>query len=228
MTEKYVTQVIVELDNVRKAYGPLNVLKGVSLSVERGTFTTVVGKSGSGKSTLLALISGLERPSSGRMVVNGEDLSSANDDRLAQLRQQTIGIVFQGFHLIPSLTALENVLLPLAANGKPLTAQTRQKARDLLGRVGMAERTGHRPKALSGGEQQRVAIARALITDPALLLADEPTGNLDETTGQDVLNLLLGTCRDHGTTLLMVTHDSDISARADATIAIKDGRVDNA
>ncbi len=217
-------QTIIRLEDVRKSYGTVEVLKGVSLSVEAGSFVAVTGKSGSGKSTLLALISGLEPPSEGRLFVDGREISEMDDESLSRLRRETVGIVFQGFHLIPSLTALENVVLPMAARRKRPSRAAWEEAHSLLAQVGMDRRAGHKPGALSGGEKQRVAIARALISRPKILLADEPTGNLDEATGEAVLDLLGTTCREQGTALLMVTHDTDISARADAVITIRDGR----
>jgi len=218
--------IAVRIENVKKRYGAVEVLRGVSLEVPAGGFTAITGKSGSGKSTLLGLISGLELPDDGRVQVLGSDISALRDEGLAELRRRAIGIVFQGFNLIPSLSALENVLLPTAFVGKAAGASCRRRGIELLAQVGLGERMQHRPAALSGGEQQRVAIARALINEPAMLLADEPTGNLDEATGAAVLDLLLGLGKDVGTTLLMVTHDRDIAARADVIIELKDGRIE--
>lgn len=215
----------IHVEDVKKRYGTVEVLRGVSLQVGAGSFTAVIGKSGSGKSTLLGMVSGLEHPDEGRILVQGTDISALADTAAADMRRRAIGIVFQGFNLIPSLTALDNVLLPTAFDAKATAA--RRRGEDLLARVGLADRMHHRPAALSGGEQQRVAIARALINEPAILLCDEPTGNLDETTGASVLDLLLGLGRDAGTTLLMVTHDLDIAGKADAVIEIKDGRIDD-
>jgi len=216
----------VRIENVKKRYGAVEILRGVSLDVSAAGFTAVTGKSGSGKSTLLGLISGLEQPDDGRVLVLGIDISGLPDEGLAELRRRAIGIVFQGFNLIPSLSALENVLLPTDFVDKAVAASCRRRGMELLDQVGLSDRMHHRPAALSGGEQQRVAIARALINEPAMLLADEPTGNLDEATGAAVLDLLLGLGRDVGTTLLMVTHDRDIAARADVIIEIKDGRIE--
>ncbi len=217
----------IRVDNLTKRYGTLEVLRGVSLSILPGTFNAVIGKSGSGKSTLLGMVAGLEQPDSGKVLINGADVYGMADAEAAELRRKSIGIVFQGFNLVPSLTALANVLLPAAFDDKSVAARRRQRAEHLLDTVGLADRMHHRPAALSGGEQQRVAIARALINEPPILLADEPTGNLDETTGAAVLDLLLGLGRSAGTTLLMVTHDLDTAAKADRIIEIKDGRIDN-
>ena len=218
------TEPAIHIDNVKKRYGAVEVLRGITLEVKGSSFTSVIGKSGSGKSTLLAVMAGLEQPDEGSISVLGKDISALSSDELAHLRRRLIGIVFQGFNLIPSLTAIENVLLPAAFEDKATAARRRRRAEGLLGKVGLAERFHHRPAALSGGEQQRVAIARALINEPAILLADEPTGNLDEATGASVLELLRGLCCDSGVTLLAVTHDPDIAASADRVIEIKDGR----
>jgi putative ABC transport system ATP-binding protein len=200
-------------------------LRGVDFSVPAGSFTAIIGKSGSGKSTLLGVISGLEKAESGRVIVQGQDLSSLDEARMANLRRRAIGIVFQSFNLIPSLSALENTLLPTFFDTDTPAAARRQRAVDLLGQVGLGERMHHRPSELSGGEQQRVAMARALVNEPAILLADEPTGNLDLETGAAVLELLLAMSRAHATTLVIVTHDRDIAAKADTIIEMKDGRI---
>jgi len=197
----------------------------VSIEVPKGQFSAIVGKSGSGKSTLLGIISGLEAPDKGRVLLNGVDIFALDDKGMAEARRRQLGIVFQSFNLVPSLSALENVLLPVVFDDKMGKADYEARAHDLLAQVGMKDRASHRPGALSGGEQQRVAIARALINQPAILLADEPTGNLDETTAAGVFDLLTGLCRDIGTTLLMVTHDMDIAAKADRIIEIKNGKV---
>lgn len=219
------SDIAIRIENVKKRYGALEVLRGVTLTVFSASFTAVMGKSGSGKSTLLGLVSGLERPDEGRILVLGKDLSELSDEGEAELRRRSIGFVFQGFNLIPSLSAIENVLLPTVFDNAKSAIHHREHGEALLARVGLGDRMHHRPAALSGGEQQRVAIARALVNEPAILLADEPTGNLDEATGTAVLDLLFGLGRDTGTTLLMVTHDRDIAARADVIIEIKDGRI---
>jgi len=219
------TDFAIKTEDLTKTYGAVEVIKGVSLAVPKGQFAAIVGKSGSGKSTLLGLISGLETPDSGRVLVNGVDIFALDDSGMAETRRRQFGIVFQSFNLVPALTALENVLLPVVFDDKLSAADYEARARELLAQVGMSERASHRPSALSGGEQQRVAIARALINQPAILLADEPTGNLDETTAAGVFDLLTGLCRDIGTTLIMVTHDMDIAAKADRIIEIKNGKV---
>lgn len=218
----------IRVDGVRKRYGEVEVLKGVDLTLPAGKFTAIMGKSGSGKSTLLGIIAGLEEPDAGQVTVMGQKLAGMSDHDMAHLRRRSIGIVFQGFSLIPSLTALDNVLLPTFFATTPTAAERRQHAVDLLNQVGLGARMDYRPSALSGGEQQRVAIARALMNGPAVLLADEPTGNLDQETGAAVLDLLIGLGRTHGTALLMVTHDPDVAARADNVVEMKDGRVSNA
>jgi putative ABC transport system ATP-binding protein len=215
----------IQVENVRKRYGALEVLKGVDLIVAVGQFTAIMGKSGSGKSTLLGVIAGLERPDEGRVLIMGQKLAGMSDHEMAELRRRSIGIVFQGFSLIPSLTALDNVLLPTFFAAQTPAAERRQRAIDLLKQVGLGERLNYRPSALSGGEQQRVAIARALINSPSVLLADEPTGNLDQETGAAILDLLLGLGRTHGTTLVIVTHDPDVAAKAGRVVEMKDGRI---
>jgi len=217
----------VQVEAVKKRYGALEVLKGVSLTIPAGQFSAIIGKSGSGKSTLLGVIAGLEQPDEGQVRVMGRNLAGMADDDTAQLRRGSIGIVFQGFNLIPSLSALDNVLLPTFFERSP-AKERRKRALDLLEQVGLGDRTDHRPATLSGGEQQRVAIARALVNSPAILLADEPTGNLDQETGAAVLKLIMTLARAHGTTLLMVTHDRDIAAKAGRIIEMKDGRIADA
>jgi putative ABC transport system ATP-binding protein len=219
------TETAIQVEGVTKRYGALEVLKGVDMVVPAGGFAAVIGKSGSGKSTLLGVVSGLEKADAGRVLVQGQDLSDMDEARMADLRRRTIGIVFQSFNLIPSLSALENVLLPTFFDERTSVADRRRRAVELLEQVGLADRSHHRPSQLSGGEQQRVAIARALVNHPAILLADEPTGNLDAETGADVLALLLDMSRIWATTLLIVTHDLDVAAKADITIEMKDGRI---
>ena len=226
MKVKNMTEYAIQTENITKSYGSVEVIRGVSLEVPKAQLSTIVGKSGSGKSTLLGIVSGLEAPDAGRVLVNGVDIFALDDKGMAQTRRRQIGIVFQSFNLVPSLSALENVLLPVVFDDKMGMSEYEARARDLLNQVGMNDRASHRPGALSGGEQQRVAIARALINQPAILLADEPTGNLDETTAAGVFDLLTGLSRDIGTTLLMVTHDMDIAAKADRIIEIKNGKVE--
>ena len=220
-------QTIIRVERVKKRYGAVEILKGVDLTVDAGQFTAIMGKSGSGKSTLLGIVAGLEKPDEGDVSILGHSLAGISDRDLATLRRRSIGIVFQGFSLIPSLTALDNVLLPTFFATETSVAERRQRGVDLLNQVGLGERLNYRPATLSGGEQQRVAIARALMNRPAILLADEPTGNLDQETGASVLELLLDLGRTHGTGLLMVTHDPDVAAKAGHVVEMKDGRVNN-
>ena len=216
---------VINVKGVKKRYGDVEVLKGVDLSVGAGQFTAIMGKSGSGKSTLLGIIAGLEKPDEGSVSIMGQKLDGMSDHDLASLRRRAIGIVFQGFSLIPSLSALDNVMLPTFFITDLGAEQRRQRASDLLKQVGLDERMKYHPGTLSGGEQQRVAIARALMNNPAILLADEPTGNLDQETGASVLELLLNLGRTHGTALLMVTHDPDVAAKAGNIVQMKDGRI---
>ena len=202
--------------------GALTILDDVSLAVRAGESVAVVGASGAGKSTLLALLAGLDEPSSGEVWLDGTELSALDEDGRAAERARHVGFVFQSFHLVPSLTALENVMLPLELAGR---ADARATAREVLGKVGLAGRTGHYPRQLSGGEQQRVAIARAFVTSPTVLFADEPTGNLDTTTGARVVQLLFDLNRASGTTLVLVTHDRELAARCDRMIEIDAGRL---
>jgi putative ABC transport system ATP-binding protein len=200
----------------------LTILHPLDLRIGAGEFVAITGPSGSGKSTLLGLIAGLDAPSTGRIVIDGVDITALDEDALARLRGSRIGFVFQFFHLIPSLTARENVLVPLELAGAPNAGE---RARLLLDEVGLTARAHHYPSQLSGGEQQRVAIARALANDPPVLLADEPTGNLDSATGRQIVDLLEGVNRTRRTTLVLVTHDPEIAGRARSTVALRDGRV---
>jgi len=201
----------------------VNILKGIDLKIPRGQFAAVMGPSGSGKSTLLGLLAGLDTPTSGRILLDGEDITFLNEDQMALLRGRKIGFVFQSYHLVPSLTAEENVLLPLelAGNGHG----GRARARQLLERVGLGARRDHYPVQLSGGEQQRVALARAFALQPPILLADEPTGNLDSATGELVLELLLALNREQGATMVLVTHEQSIARCADRSIVLRDGLI---
>ena len=202
----------------------VHVLQGVSLAVEPGEMVAIVGPSGSGKSTLLGLIGGLDTPTSGRVEIDGLDISAMGENQLAGIRNEKIGFVFQAYNLIPTLTALENVALPAQfarrRRGKPLG-----RATELLDLLGLGDRLGHRPAELSGGQQQRVAIARALVNRPALLLADEPTGNLDSAAGEQVLTALQRARRETGTTLVLVTHDPAVAELAERTVRLEDGRI---
>jgi len=219
------TQEIIRVERVKKHYGDVEILKGVDLTVSAGKFTAIMGKSGSGKSTLLGIIAGLEKPDEGNVFIMGQKLDGMSDRDMATLRRRSIGIVFQGFSLIPSLTALDNVLLPTFFATETSAERRHQRGIDLLKQVGLGERLNYHPATLSGGEQQRVAIARALMNSPSILLADEPTGNLDQETGASVLELLLDLGRTHGTGLLMVTHDPDVAAKAGNVVEMKDGRI---
>jgi putative ABC transport system ATP-binding protein len=203
--------------------GTIHILRGLSFRIERGEWVAVTGPSGSGKSTLLGILSGIDTPSSGRVVIDGTDITSMGERRLARLRNERIGIVFQSFHLISTLTAQENVEAPLYVG--PHRHDARGRARAMLERVGLSARRTHRPHQLSGGEQQRVAIARALVTEPAIVVADEPTGNLDSKTSTQILDLFAGLHRDLGITLVVVTHDPMVAARAARVIRLVDGRV---
>lgn len=202
--------------------GPVNILRGVDLSVKSGETVSIVGPSGAGKTTLLMALAGLERPSSGQVRVAGTDLTAISEDDLARFRRKHVGIVFQSFHLVPTMTALENVSLPLefAAAANPA-----DQARTALEKTGLGDRLHHFPGELSGGEQQRVALARAFVANPSLLLADEPTGNLDRETGAMVMDLLFNLQQEHGTTLVLVTHDESLASRCHRSIQMIDGRV---
>ncbi len=201
----------------------VEVLKGVTLGLPRGRATAIVGPSGCGKSTLLMTIAGLERVDSGSVAVDGARLDTMGEDELATFRGRNIGIVFQSFHLMPAMTALENVAIPLELAGAP---DAFDRAAAELAAMGLAERRNHYPSQLSGGEQQRVALARALVGDPAILLADEPTGNLDERTGAAIIDLMLAQHRRRGSTLVLVTHDRALAARCDHQVRLKSGAVD--
>ena len=198
----------------------LTILRDVSFSIAAGEAVAVVGASGSGKSTLLGLLAGLDTPTSGSVQVDGQDLFALDEDGRAVLRARLLGFVFQSFNLLPSMTALENVMLPLELAG---AANAAESARELLGRVGLAARLNHYPKQLSGGEQQRVAIARAFVTRPSLLLADEPTGNLDAATGTEIINLMFELNRERGATLVLVTHDAELSKRCGRILQLAGG-----
>jgi putative ABC transport system ATP-binding protein len=217
---------MIELRGVSKTVpsgaGSLTILHPLDLTIEDGRVVAITGPSGSGKSTLLGLLAGLDAPSTGQVILDGVEITALDEDSLARLRGTRIGFVFQFFHLLPSLTALENVLVPMEIAGVSSPAR---RAKELLIEVGLEERGHHYPSQLSGGEQQRVAIARALANDPPILLADEPTGNLDSTTGHQIIQLLLDVNRTRKTTLVLVTHDPELAGVADISIALRDGRV---
>ncbi|MBZ5556788.1 MAG: ABC transporter ATP-binding protein [Acidobacteriia bacterium] len=217
---------MIELRDVSKTVvsgtEPLTILHPLTLTIPRGQFTAIVGPSGSGKSTLLGLIAGLDSPSSGSVLIDGVDITRLDEDALAKLRGEKIGFVFQFFHLIPSLTAYENVAVPMEIAG---ASDARARAEALLEEVGLTGRAHHYPSQLSGGEQQRVALARALANDPPLVLADEPTGNLDSTNGRHIMELLRNIHDTRRTTVVLVTHDAELAARADARLVLRDGRV---
>ncbi|CCG40054.1 ABC transporter ATP-binding protein [Magnetospirillum molischianum] len=219
-------QPLVVLDSVtlslNGAAGRVDILRGIDLSVAAGETLGIVGPSGSGKSTLLMILAGLERPTSGRIAVAGQDFAELDEDGLARLRRDHIGIVFQAFHLIPTMTALENVAVPLELAGR---ADAFEVAAEALGTVGLAARQGHYPGQMSGGEQQRVALARAIVARPRLLLADEPTGNLDGATGRGIVELMFDLNTRLGTTLILVTHDDGLAARCHRTVRVEDGRI---
>jgi putative ABC transport system ATP-binding protein len=221
-------QIVLEARNVSKTVaspdGSLTILADVSLSVRAGETLAIVGASGAGKSTLLALLAGLDSPSTGRVLIAGIDLTELDEDGRAAIRGKHVGFVFQSFHLIPSLTAIENVMLPLELGGR---RDARQAAAAALQQVGLAPRLAHYPKQLSGGEQQRVAIARAFVTHPAVLFADEPTGNLDTATGQRITDLMFELNRSSGSTLVLVTHDRSLAKRCNRVLELDAGRAVN-
>jgi putative ABC transport system ATP-binding protein len=225
-TESSAGHDMVVLDDVRltlgSAAGEVNILRGIDLKIRAGEAVGVVGPSGSGKTTMMMVVGGLERPSAGRVLIDGEDLGKLDEDGLARFRRDRIGIVFQNFHLVPTMTALENVAIPLEFAGR---RDAFERAREGLDAVGLAERVTHYPGQLSGGEQQRVALARAVAIKPSLIMADEPTGNLDRDTGQAVMKLLFGLHDELGTTLLLISHDEALANRCDRVIRIADGRI---
>jgi len=202
----------------------VDILKGIDLVVPSGQFAAIMGPSGSGKSTLLGLLAGLDSPTSGSIQLDGEEITGLGEDEMATLRGRKVGFVFQAYNLIPTLTAEENVLLPYELSGAPL-GEGRKRARELIDVVGLSDRAQHYPVQLSGGEQQRVALARAFIGRPAILFADEPTGNLDSETGKRVLDLLISLNKREGATLVLVTHDRELAAYSDRVITLKDGRI---
>lgn len=218
--------IIVKAENLVKTYGSgdtsVKALDDVSLTVEKGEFLAVVGQSGSGKSTLLHILGAMDTPTSGKLIVNGEDVFAMKEAQLAQYRRRNIGFVFQFFNLLPVMTAKENILVPLSLDGRKADEEFLS---DIAETMGISDRLAHYPHQLSGGQQQRVAIARALVTKPSVILADEPTGNLDSASGKEILSLLQASIKKYGQTLVLITHDSSIAASADRIITIRDGKI---
>jgi putative ABC transport system ATP-binding protein len=223
---------LIETTNLTKVYGKgdvaVHALRSVDLQIQRGEFVAVMGPSGSGKSTLMNILGCLDRPTSGTYVLGGEDVSQFNRNMLADVRNRQIGFVFQSYNLLPRMSAVKNVMLPLLynRNGHLNDAENRTRAVAALEAVGLADRVHHRPNELSGGEQQRVAIARALVNDPSIILADEPTGNLDTTSGEEIMQVLCH-LRQQGRTIVMVTHDPECASYAERMIHLRDGRIEN-
>jgi putative ABC transport system ATP-binding protein len=219
-------EAVIKLENLHVTLGseagPVNILKGIDLEIPAGRTVSIVGPSGSGKSTMMMVIGGLERPTSGTVTVVGQDLSKLNEDGLAAFRRDNIGIVFQAFHLVPTMTALENVAIPLEFAGRVDAFEVAQRELEL---VGLGHRVTHYPGQLSGGEQQRVALARAFAVEPRLLLADEPTGNLDGATGDKVIGLMFDLAKQRGTTIVLITHDPTLAAKCDQQINLVDGLI---
>jgi putative ABC transport system ATP-binding protein len=218
---------MIKLQNVSRAYGEgrvVNALKGINLKIARGERVAVMGPSGSGKSTLLNMVCGLDDPSTGQVLVDGVDIAALGDDARTRLRREKIGMIFQTFNLLPTLSAVENVALPLRLQGRS-KKEAEQQASQMLARVGLAERSTHKPDQVSGGERQRIAIARALIFKPPILLADEPTGNLDSKTGEEILTLLDDLHREFNTTMLLVTHNEEAAWHCDKILRLRDGSI---
>ena len=215
---------IISAKGLNKDFDSLQVVKGVDLDIRKGEFVSIVGKSGSGKTTLLSLLSGLERPSSGRVTLNGRDITDSSENDLALFRRDTVGFIFQSFHLIPTLSAWENVALPLFPV-KIHIEKRKERALELLRQMEMEHRADHRPSRLSGGEKQRVAIARALINNPQIVFADEPSGNLDSATSEAIMDTLKSLHEENGLSLVMVTHDMDLAGSSDRIVSMQDGEV---
>ncbi len=221
---------IVEVRTLKKIYTQgeteTAALKGVSLQILKGEFTSIMGPSGSGKSTLLHLVGGLDRPTSGQVLIDGQDIVTFSDDALSAFRRRRLGFIFQFFNLLPTLTAIENVALPMLIDGQSMS-KVNKKASELLDFMGLSQRMNHRPDQLSGGQMQRVAIARALVTDPLLILADEPTGNLDSETGSSVLAMLARLVKERGQTVVMVTHDPKAASYGNRLVRFRDGLIES-
>jgi lipoprotein-releasing system ATP-binding protein len=217
---------MIQVQNIHKSFGDLEVLKGVSLEVQKGEIVAIVGKSGAGKTTLLQIIGTLDRPTNGKVLIDGTDVFAMKDNALATFRNKHIGFIFQFHQLLPEFTALENVCIP-AMIAREKESDYLPRAERLLKELGLAERLHHKPNELSGGEKQRVAAARALMMQPAIVLADEPTGSLDEKNKKELSELLLQLRKQYGQTILLVTHDKELAAMADRTIEIKDGRIED-
>jgi putative ABC transport system ATP-binding protein len=218
---------LLRTESLSKSFGAVTAVDNINLHINSREIVAIMGRSGSGKSTAIHLLAGLEKPSSGHVFYQGQDIAGSDEDALALWRRENIGLVFQAFHLIPTLSALENVAFPLYPNGVP-AAERRRRAASCLEMVGLANRATHRPSQLSGGEQQRLAIARALINNPGLILADEPTGNLDSETGQEILALFHRLREEAGVSFLIVTHDDEVAKTADRVLRMKDGEMVNA
>jgi len=219
-----IKSIILSGTDLSKKYGDLEVVKGVSLTIDAGEFVCLVGKSGCGKTTLLSLLSGLEKPTKGRVILNGKEINGASEDVLALFRRENVGFIFQSFNLIPTLSAWENVALPLFPI-KMTSEERRLRATELLGKMELGHRIEHLPSALSGGEKQRVAIARALINNPKIIFADEPTGNLDSSTGEAIMGILNKLHKEEGVAILMVTHEDELAKTANRLIRMKDGEI---
>jgi len=219
---------VIEARDLKKIYRmgefDVNALNGVSFTIERGEIVSIMGPSGSGKSTMMNTLGCLDRPTSGEYILDGESVATMTDDQLASVRNRKVGFVFQSFNLLSRLTAVGNVELPLRYAG--ITEGRRDRAKAALEKVGLGDRMTHRPYELSGGQQQRVAVARAIVNDPAIIMADEPTGNLDSKVGKEIMSLLLNLNKDHGTTLIIVTHDPLIAAQTQRVIRLRDGELD--